>query len=129
MSTCNSLYLLFLVAIIHSAIQPATSFLQPSSTTQPSRWSSIIGTLSTSSTLLLADPAGADSSSDEPPSKKKKGDSLRDATGIRPSLHPVTINCVAEALLLRSQCVLGEFVMHTLRRSLVEFVGTHPIVI
>ena len=39
---------------------------------------------------------------------KKKGDSLRDATGIRPSLHPTTINCIAEALLLRSQCVLGE---------------------
>ena len=38
---------------------------------------------------------------------KKKGDSLRDATGIRPSLHPTTINCIAEALLLRSQCVLG----------------------
>ena len=40
---------------------------------------------------------------------KKKGDSLRDATGIRPSLHPTTINCIAEALLLRSQCILGEF--------------------
>ncbi|KAL7554871.1 hypothetical protein ACHAWF_018416 [Thalassiosira exigua] len=39
---------------------------------------------------------------------KKKGDSIRDATGIRPSLHPTTINCVAEALLLRSQCVLGK---------------------
>mmetsp|Transcript_35067 Transcript_35067/g.73968 ORF Transcript_35067/g.73968 Transcript_35067/m.73968 type:complete len:318 (+) Transcript_35067:30-983(+) len=39
---------------------------------------------------------------------KKKGDSLRDATGIRPSLHPTTINCVAEALLLRSQRVLGQ---------------------
>lgn len=40
--------------------------------------------------------------------KKKKGDSLRSTTGIRPSLHPTTINCIAEALLLRSQCVLGE---------------------
>ena len=39
---------------------------------------------------------------------KKKGDSLRDETGIRPSLHPTTINCIAEALLLRSQCLLGE---------------------
>ncbi|KAL7536504.1 hypothetical protein ACHAXR_007209 [Thalassiosira sp. AJA248-18] len=46
------------------------------------------------------------SSSSSMPLKKKKGDSLRDATGIRPSLHPTTINCVAEALLLRSQCVL-----------------------
>ena len=41
--------------------------------------------------------------------EKKKGDSLRDATGIRPSLNPTTINCVAEALLLRSRCILGEF--------------------
>ena len=42
---------------------------------------------------------------------KKKGDSLRDATGIRPSLHPTTINCIAEALLLRSQCILGELIL------------------
>jgi len=42
--------------------------------------------------------------------KKKKGDSIRDATGIRSSLHPVTINCIAEALLLRSQCALGKTV-------------------
>lgn len=39
---------------------------------------------------------------------KKKGDSLRDATGIRPSLHPTAINCIAEALLLRSRQVLGK---------------------
>ena len=35
--------------------------------------------------------------------KKPKGDSIRSATGIRPSLHPVTINCIAEALLMRSK--------------------------
>jgi hypothetical protein len=34
--------------------------------------------------------------------KKKKGDSIRSSTGIRPSLHPTTINCIAEALMLRS---------------------------
>lgn len=39
---------------------------------------------------------------------KKKGDSIRDATGIRPSLHPVAINCVAEALLMRSKQILGK---------------------
>ena len=35
--------------------------------------------------------------------QKPKGDSIRSATGIRPSLHPVTINCIAEALLMRSK--------------------------
>lgn len=35
--------------------------------------------------------------------KKIKGDSIRSATGIRPSLNPVTINCIAEALLMRSK--------------------------
>ena len=38
---------------------------------------------------------------------KRKGDALRDATGIRSSLHPTTVNCVAEALRLRSQGTLG----------------------
>eukprot|EP00985_Skeletonema_marinoi_P031758 scaffold37787_cov153-Skeletonema_marinoi.AAC.20 len=33
---------------------------------------------------------------------KKKGDSIRSTTGIRPSLHPTEINCIAEALMLRS---------------------------
>lgn len=34
--------------------------------------------------------------------KKEKGDSIRSTTGIRPSLHPTTINCISEALMLRS---------------------------
>ncbi|KAL7462769.1 hypothetical protein ACHAXS_003145, partial [Conticribra weissflogii] len=29
--------------------------------------------------------------------------SVRDATGIRPSIHPTTINCIAEALLIRAK--------------------------
>ncbi|KAL3778491.1 hypothetical protein HJC23_000504 [Cyclotella cryptica] len=49
------------------------------------------------------------SSKSEKNEKKRKGDSVRSTTGIRPSLHPVTINCVAEALLLRSKhCLLPE---------------------
>jgi len=39
---------------------------------------------------------------------KTTGDTLRASTGIRPSLHPITINCVAEALLLRSRSRLGK---------------------
>ena len=34
-----------------------------------------------------------------------RGDSLREATGIRPSLHPVTINAIAEALKIRARNV------------------------
>jgi len=34
---------------------------------------------------------------------KQIGDKLREATGIRPSLHPVTINAIAEALKIRAQ--------------------------
>eukprot|EP00986_Skeletonema_menzelii_P006576 scaffold2505_cov157-Skeletonema_menzelii.AAC.3 len=34
--------------------------------------------------------------------KKQKGDSIRSKTGIRPSLHPTEINCIAEALMMRS---------------------------
>ena len=41
-----------------------------------------------------------DSSSTQ--NKKTKGDSIRSKTGIRPSLHPTEINCIAEALMLRS---------------------------
>jgi hypothetical protein len=36
-----------------------------------------------------------------------KGDHLRDATGIRPSLHPTTINVIAEALKARARKVDG----------------------
>ena len=36
-------------------------------------------------------------------SKKPIGDPLRDATGIRPSLHPVTINAIADALKVRAK--------------------------
>ena len=32
---------------------------------------------------------------------------MRSANGVRPSLHPTTINCVSEALLLRSRSVLA----------------------
>jgi hypothetical protein len=35
--------------------------------------------------------------------KKKFGDPVREATGKRPSLHPVTINAIAEALKIRAQ--------------------------
>lgn len=35
--------------------------------------------------------------------KKGGGDPLREATGIRPSLHPLTINTIAEALKLRAK--------------------------
>jgi hypothetical protein len=34
--------------------------------------------------------------------KEMKGDALREATGIRPSLHPTTINAIAEALKARA---------------------------
>ena len=36
------------------------------------------------------------------------GDRLRESTGIRPSIHPTVINCISEALLLRSRNILGE---------------------
>ncbi|KAL3763046.1 hypothetical protein ACHAW5_007335 [Stephanodiscus triporus] len=36
----------------------------------------------------------------------RAGDAVRSASGIRPSLHPTTINCVAEALLLRCPSVV-----------------------
>mmetsp|Transcript_23234 Transcript_23234/g.46344 ORF Transcript_23234/g.46344 Transcript_23234/m.46344 type:complete len:303 (+) Transcript_23234:212-1120(+) len=44
-----------------------------------------------------------DNSDETPKHNKKKGDSVRNATGIRPSIHPTTINCIAEALLLRAK--------------------------
>jgi len=81
---------LLMIAMLVTQTTEAFSVLQPARTirrTQAAR------------TRLCA-------TSDDAPSKKKKGDSLRDATGIRPSLHPTTINCVAEALLLRSRRVL-----------------------
>lgn len=57
------------------------------------------------SILLRLATSNDDNASDEESSnnkEKKKGDSLRRATGIRSSLHPTTINCIAEALMLRS---------------------------
>ena len=51
--------------------------------------------------------AAADNNTDGS-TKKTTGDTLRASTGIRPSLHPITINCVAEALLLRSRSRLGK---------------------
>jgi hypothetical protein len=36
-----------------------------------------------------------------------RGDALRSITGIRPSLHPTVINCISEALLLRSRSILS----------------------
>jgi hypothetical protein len=39
--------------------------------------------------------------------RKGKGDAVRGATGIRPSLHPTAVNCVAEALRLRCRGLLG----------------------
>jgi hypothetical protein len=52
---------------------------------------------------LDKDQTAQDDNAPKSTPKKPKGDSLRSATGIRPSLHPVTINCIAEALLLRSK--------------------------
>jgi len=53
--------------------------------------------------LLAAD--NDDDETDTSTSKQPAttGDALRAATGIRPSLHPVTINALAEALKLRAQ--------------------------
>lgn len=44
-----------------------------------------------------------DHSDPEAPAEKKIGDPLREATGIRPSLHPTTINALAQALKMRAQ--------------------------
>mmetsp|Transcript_15574 Transcript_15574/g.24162 ORF Transcript_15574/g.24162 Transcript_15574/m.24162 type:complete len:303 (+) Transcript_15574:140-1048(+) len=57
---------------------------------------------STFSSILLHLSTTNDSSNDDETDKKKKGDSIRSKTGIRPSLHPTEINCIAEALMLRS---------------------------
>ncbi|KAK1734330.1 hypothetical protein QTG54_015097 [Skeletonema marinoi] len=43
-----------------------------------------------------------DNNDESTKTNKKKGDSIRSTTGIRPSLHPTEINCIAEALMLRS---------------------------
>ena len=53
------------------------------------------GKLTTAQTLLWATP--------ENHAEKKAGDPLREATGIRPSLHPVTINAIADALKKRAK--------------------------
>lgn len=42
-------------------------------------------------------------SKEEQPSSRTQGDPLRAATGKRPSLHPVTINAISDAFLLRSR--------------------------
>jgi hypothetical protein len=61
-------------------------------------------TRSTSSSIMLRLSANDNNTNDDDSSKtkKKKGDSIRSTTGIRPSLHPTEINCIAEALMLRS---------------------------
>ncbi|CAB9506440.1 expressed unknown protein [Seminavis robusta] len=41
-------------------------------------------------------------------SEKRMGDPLRDATGIRPSLHPTTINALARALKIKATHVSGD---------------------
>ena len=61
---------------------------------------------STSSIITLLHLSSNDNDNEEDSSstqnKKTKGDSIRSKTGIRPSLHPTEINCIAEALMLRS---------------------------
>lgn len=45
-----------------------------------------------------------DSTNESPsPTNKSIGDPIREATGIRPSLHPVTINAIADALKIRAK--------------------------
>lgn len=90
--------LLVLIVAIYSPIQSAEAFsiIHPATKTKICH------------ILLRAAETESDDGSDNAPAKKKKGDSLRDATGIRPSLNPTAINCIAEALLLRSQFLLGE---------------------
>ncbi|KAL9180719.1 hypothetical protein ACHAXT_011172 [Thalassiosira profunda] len=88
------LLLIVLVACLPPATEGFSAAIKPAASLGSHRVRSLLAT--------SADDA------DDGPTKKKKGDSLRDATGIRPSLHPTTINCVAEALLLRSKCILGK---------------------
>mmetsp|Transcript_30763 Transcript_30763/g.47166 ORF Transcript_30763/g.47166 Transcript_30763/m.47166 type:complete len:283 (+) Transcript_30763:164-1012(+) len=51
---------------------------------------------------LATDSNTANDEKDDEELKIIKGDELREATGIRPSLHPVAINAIAEALKLRA---------------------------
>ena len=59
--------------------------------------------------------SSTNSSSDRKTVKRRKtgvsGDKLRESTGIRPSIHPTVINCISEALLLRSRNILGEILL------------------
>jgi len=49
------------------------------------------------------DDSDSTSSSSSSPSSKIKGDPLRAASGVRPSLHPLTINAIAQALKVRAE--------------------------
>lgn len=76
------------------------------------------------------DTSNASTTSRNEENTKKKGDSVRSTTGIRPSLHPVTINCVAEALLLRSKHrliagTLISFLENTLYSRASHFLSIH----
>jgi hypothetical protein len=55
---------------------------------------------------IMADEKAADSSDDvsaeESGNKKRIGDPLREDNGVRPSIHPTTINAIAEALKARA---------------------------
>ena len=55
-----------------------------------------------SSSSSLSSSSSDDDDSSSSSDKKITGDKLREATGIRPSLHPTTINAIADALKTRS---------------------------
>ncbi|KAL3760454.1 hypothetical protein ACHAWU_005989 [Discostella pseudostelligera] len=79
---------------------------------QPSwlRWRNNLSTL-TMTSISEESESSTNSSSDRKTVKRRKtgvsGDKLRESTGIRPSIHPTVINCISEALLLRSRNILG----------------------
>ena len=59
-------------------------------------------TLTPRSSIITLLHLSSNNNDNEDSSSTTKGDSIRSKTGIRPSLHPTEINCIAEALMLRS---------------------------
>lgn len=67
------------------------------------RRSAINNALSTLPALRLSSSSSSNEGGSEDAKEPKiKGDKLREATGIRPSLHPTTINAIADALKCRA---------------------------
>ena len=108
LATCNMKSPRFFVpaCLLFLLISLTNAFTLPSSHNKPRQSALYSGAGFAKSNSDGDDASTSQTSGSEqhqPPPKKKKGDSIRSATGIRPSLHPTTINCIAEALLMRSK--------------------------